>query len=285
MIKSYYRLAKPGIIYGNALTAVAGFLLASQGYYNFLLFFGMIVGISLVIGGGCVFNNYIDRDIDIKMERTKHRALATGEISGRSALIFGSVLFVIGAVTLALFTNLLTLGIAIIGFVFYVFVYTYFKRKTVYGTILGSISGAVPPVVGYCSVTGRVDLGAALLFLIMIFWQMPHFFGIAVYRLEDYAAAGIPVLPVEEGVHVTKIHTVLYILGFIGALAALRIFGYAGNAYAVVMIVVSAVWLWLALAGFKRGVNERLWGRKVFLFSLVTITVWSVMISANSLPR
>ncbi|GAC1413199.1 MAG: heme o synthase [Candidatus Doudnabacteria bacterium] len=283
MIKNYYRLAKPGIIYGNALTALAGFLLASEGRYNIILLSGMLLGLSLIIGAGCVFNNFIDSDIDDKMQRTKHRALVTGDISPRNALIFGNILGFFGVIVLGLFTNLLTLGIALLGFFFYVFVYTFAKRRTDYGTILGTISGAMPPLVGYTAVSGRIDSGAIILFVIMVLWQMPHFFGMALYRLEDYKNAGIPVLPVTKGIYRTKIHIILYIALLIPALLALRYYGYVGNIYVVVMGLFTVIWLGIALSGFRKGLHDGLWGRKIFLFSLIFIMVWSVMLSVDSL--
>ncbi len=230
MFKAYYQLTKPGIIYGNAITTVAGFFLASKGHFNLGLFLAALIGISLVIASGCVFNNYIDKDLDATMERTKNRALVTGAISVRGAIVFGAILGLLGLATLGLLTNTLTAEIALLGLFFYVVLYSLAKRRSVYGTIVGSISGAVPPVVGYCAVTGRFDLGALILFLILVFWQMPHFYAIAIFRQQDYTAAGLPVLPVVKGLRTTKIHILFYILAFTIAAAALYIFKFAGIA-------------------------------------------------------
>ena len=277
MFKVYYQLAKPGIIYGNAVTAIAGFFLAAKGTINWPLFVAMLVGLSLVIGGACVFNNIYDRDIDASMARTKDRATVTGQVSRPTALIYGTILFLVGAWLLWRFTNNYALLAALVGFVTYVCMYTPLKRKTVHATLIGSISGATPPVVGYCAVAGRFDLAAGLLFLILVFWQMPHFYAIAVRRLQDYAAAGVPVLPVAKSVKNAKVQILLYIIGFIAAALLLAVYGFAKYTYAVVVLLLGLWWLALSLQGFKKNpADDQIWAKKVFLFSLVVITILSV---------
>src|SRR6202040_4019316 len=116
----------------------------------------------------------------------------------------------------------------------YVVLYSFWKYRSSLATLVGSIAGAVPPVVGYCSVSNRFDTGAVLFFLILVLWQMPHFFSIAMYRLQDYSAAAIPVLPIKKGNHRTKVHMVFYILGFIMVAILLTVFGYTGYSYLIV---------------------------------------------------
>ncbi len=281
MFKPYYTLTKPGIIYGNILTAGAGFLLASHGHPELLRLGLTLTGIALVIASACVFNNYLDRDIDRQMQRTKNRALVTGEISPSRALTYGAILGVAGFTILAGFTNTITFAIGVIGFVSYVVIYTYAKRITPYGTLLGSISGSTSLVAGYCAVTNSFDLGAAILFLIMAIWQMPHFYAIAAYRLRDYADASIPVLPVSKGMKLTKRHITLYIAAFIGATALLTAFGYTGYIYLIVMLVLGLGWLRLALKGFG-AVDDTKWAQHVFRYSLVVLMTLSLVMSANS---
>jgi len=278
--QAYYRLTKPGIIYGNAFTTVGAFLLASQGHIDIGLLLATVAGVSLIIGSGCVYNNYIDRGIDKKMARTKGRALVQGTISGRNALIFAVILTALGLGVLETFVNMLTVWLGILGLFFYVVLYGISKRKSVYGTIVGSVSGALPPVAGYCAVTGQLDSGALILFLILTFWQMPHFYAIAMYRHDDYAKAGLPVLPVSQGMHAAKIHILAYSFGFLAAASALTVFGYTGYTYAVVMGALGITWIWKGIAGFKSVDNPR-WGRKMFLFSLIVLTSFSVMISLD----
>jgi protoheme IX farnesyltransferase len=281
-IQNYYRLTKPGIIYGNAIAAIAGFLLASRGHFNPVLFLAALVGLSLVIGSGCVVNNYIDRTIDEKMARTKKRALVTKIIPPRNALIFATILGLLGFFVLFQFTNLLTTFIAFVGYFFYVVLYSIWKRKSIHGTVVGSVSGAVPPVVGYCAVTNHFDAAALLLFLILVFWQMPHFYAIAIFRMKDYAAARIPVLPVKKGIAQTKLQIILYIVAFIIATALLTVYHYTGYSYLVVVLIVGFIWLWMGFKGYNTGDAVK-WSRKMFFFSLVILLVWSGIVSLSPL--
>ncbi len=183
MLKKYYYLTKPGIIYGNALTVVAGFLLASKGNVNLLTLVTTVIGVSLVIGSGCVFNNYIDRDIDRVMSRTEKRALVLGHIPTINAMVFGAVLGVVGFALLGIFSSNLVVLIGLIGYIDYIVLYGISKRKSVHGTLIGSVSGATPIVAGYCAVTGRIDSAAIILFFVLATWQMPLFYAIAMYRI------------------------------------------------------------------------------------------------------
>lgn len=275
--KSYCLLAKPGIILGNAITTAGGFALASKGHIDFFLFLATMIGLSCVIGSACAFNNYIDRESDVKMSRTKNRPLARGEISVKNALMFALALGAIGVALLGMFTNLRTLSIAIFGFLAYVILYSFSKYRSVHGTLIGSIAGAVPPVIGYCAVSNKLDAPAWILFAIIVMWQMPHFFAIAIYRMDDYAKAGIPVLPVQKGIIRTKVQMVLYIIGFIAASSLLPLFDYTGNGYFFIVLLLGAAWLLLALQGFK-STNDVRWARKMFIFSLVIVTAQFVSI-------
>lgn len=279
MIKTYYSLTKSGLVYGNVITVAAGFLLASRGTINLWLFLATLIGMSFVIASGCVFNNYIDRDIDVKMERTKDRALVKGLISSHGAIIFGIILGLVGFLVLALYTNILTVSVALAGFFVYIVLYSLWaKRNSVYGSLIGSISGATPPLVGYCAVSNHFDGGAVILFLILVLWQMPHFYAIAIRRYDEYAAAGIPVLPVKKGIRATKIQMLLYIIAFIVAALMLTVFGYTGYLYFTGVALLGVVWLFLCIKGFRTNDDKR-WARKMFLFSLVVILGFSVLVA------
>ena len=274
---NYYLITKPGIILGNLITVAAGFLLASKGHLDLGLFLETLLGLALVMASACVFNNYIDQPIDKKMERTKNRALVTGAISGKQAIMFAVLLGLLGILVLFLYTNLLTVLVAAIGFFVYVVLYSFWKCHTIYGTAIGSIAGAVPPVVGYCAVSNRFDLGALILFGMMVLWQMPHFFAIAMYRFNDYVAAGIPVLPAKKGFLRTKIHMLLYILAFIFVAALLTFFDYTGNVYLAVTLIFGFAWLALCLKGFTTN-NDKRWGWEMFRLSLVLISTMCFVI-------
>jgi heme o synthase len=278
--KIYSLLAKPGIILGNAITAFAGFALASKGHIDIFLLLATLSGLSCVIGSACVFNNYIDREADSKMARTQHRALANGTISVHQAILFAIFLCIAGFGILLAFTNLWTVSIAALGVLVYVFLYSFSKYKSVFSTVIGSVAGAIPPVIGYCSVSGRLDLCAGILFLIVALWQMPHFYAIALYRLEDYAIASIPILPIIKGIRSTKVHMLLYILGFMMACLLLPLFGYTGMIYLSVAVILNILWIGLSVYGFKC-TDDQAWARKMFLLSLQVITLLSIMISID----
>ncbi|WP_089726287.1 heme o synthase [Modicisalibacter muralis] len=285
MFRDFLTLTKPGIIFGNLIAAMGGFFLAAQGHFDLLLFLSAILGIALVIASGCAFNNVIDRDIDAVMQRTRNRPLVQGRITPIATLWFATLLGVAGFALLALGTNVLTLGLAAFGFAIYVGAYSlYMKRHSEYGTLVGSLSGAVPPVVGYCAVTGRFDAGALTLLIIFCLWQMPHSYAIAIFRFKDYQAASIPVLPVVRGIKTAKHYILGYILAFVAATLALSLAGYAGVGYFVVALVMGIYWLYLGLEGYRARDDEK-WAKRVFGFSILTITALSVMMSLDaSLP-
>lgn len=281
-VRSYVQVTKPGIIMGNLISVAGGFLLAAKGDVNWLLMLVTLLGLSLVVASGCVINNCIDRDIDGKMQRTRHRVTVTGQISLRSAMIFGVVIGVLGFAMLGIFTNSVALLFAALGYLVYVGVYSlYMKRNSVYGTLVGSISGAVPPVVGYCAVTGQLDIAAIILLLMFSLWQMPHSYAIAIFRFNDYSAAKIPVLPVASGITKAKLHIVLYIAVFALVSALLPLAGYTGLTFMAVTCATSLWWLAMALQGYRHGVNLQSWARQLFGFSIITITALSVTMALD----
>ncbi|MDP4488418.1 heme o synthase [Pseudoalteromonas piscicida] len=283
MLRRYFQVTKPGIIMGNLISVAGGFLLASRGEVDWLLFSLTLLGLSLVVASGCVVNNVIDRDIDAAMARTKTRVTVTGEISSVAALSHSLVLGLSGFGLLAYFTNWIALSFAAFGFFIYVGVYSlYMKRNSVYGTVVGSLSGAVPPVVGYCAVSGMFDSGAAILLLMFCLWQMPHSYAIAIFRFEDYRVANIPVLPVAQGVEKAKHHIVLYIAIYALVVMLLPLSGYTGIAFMAVACTTSFWWLLMALKGYQRDLDLHGWARQVFAFSIVNITVLSIAMAIDN---
>lgn len=281
-LKRYLLVVKPGIIFGNLVATIGGYFLAAQGQFDLTLFVAAIIGLSLIVASGCAFNNYIDRDIDSKMERTKNRVTVTGVISVTQTLSHGLVLGIVGFATLAIWTNWVAVGFAAFGFIIYVGVYSlYMKRNSVYGTLIGSLSGAVPPVVGYCAVAGQFDMGAFILLVMFSLWQMPHSYAIAIFRYQDYKAAGIPVLPVVHGVHHAKSHIVAYIIAFAFAAMMLTVSGYVGFGYLAVAIATSLWWLRMALLGYRRDNDDVAWARRVFFASIFIITALSVAMAID----
>ncbi|WP_375056791.1 heme o synthase [Zobellella sp. DQSA1] len=282
MIQPYFKVTKPGIIMGNLISVAGGFFLAARGDIDWLLLLTTVTGLSLVVASGCAINNCIDRDIDARMRRTRHRVTVTGELSPAAALTLGITLGLLGFAMLALFTNAVAVLFAALGYGVYVGLYSlWLKRRSVYGTLVGSLSGAVPPVVGYCAVSGGFDPGAAILLLMFSLWQMPHSYAIAIFRYQDYAAAGIPVLPVAEGIAKAKRHIVRYIAVFCLVTALLPLGGYTGLTFMAVACATSLWWLLMALRGYGRGVEVNGWARQVFLLSIITITAISVTMALD----
>lgn len=277
LTKVYLLLTKPGIILGNIITMAGGFFLAARGQFDWFQLFLSMVALAMVIASAAICNNYIDRELDQKMERTKNRGFAQGSLSVAVALLLALFLVVIGTALLIRFTNLLTASIAITGFIVYVFVYSFVKPRTTFGTIIGSIAGAIPPVVGYCSISNQFDLAALLLFAMLVTWQIPHFFAIAIYRLEDYKAAGLPLLPLVKGMKRTKIEMAFYTFFFAIVSSSLWWYQYLNTSYLLLSLYVSSFWFVLSLKGFKAK-DEKKWGRQMFLFSLVVILSLSLMI-------
>ncbi|QPG06129.1 protoheme IX farnesyltransferase [Salinimonas marina] len=282
MFRRYLQVTKPGIIMGNLISVAGGFLLASRGDIDGLLMVATLVGLSLVVASGCAINNCIDRDIDARMQRTKTRVTVTGEMSVKAAFAHGVVLGIAGFALLAYFTNAVAVFFAALGYVVYVGIYSlYMKRNSVYGTLVGSLSGAVPPVVGYCAVAAQFDAGAAILLVMFSLWQMPHSYAIAIFRYKDYEAANIPVLPVAQGIEKAKLHIVLYIAVYALVTMLLPLSGYTGLGFMAVAATTSIWWLVMALRGYRSDVDETRWARQVFGFSILNITILSIAMAVD----
>jgi protoheme IX farnesyltransferase len=279
-MRTYYKLCKPGIVYGNAMTALAAFVFASAGQVDALLLLAMLVGLSFSIASGCVINNVLDRDIDAHMERTKDRATTTGQVSVRNALLFAIPLGICGIAILYFFTTLLALYATLFGVVVYLGLYTPLKRVSQHSTIVGALAGAVPPVVGYGAVTNTLDGTAMLLFLILVCWQMTHFFAIAIFRKEEYQKAGLPVMPVRVGIFRTKVLMVLYAVLFSAAVLALSFVNSLTVVYTLPMAVLSAGWIGFSVSGFYTK-NDRRWARSVFFYSLILLVAFSVLLALS----
>ena len=273
-------ITKPGIVLGNLIAASGGFFLAARGQFDAALFLATILGASLIVGAGCVCNNCIDCDIDAKMMRTRNRVLPQGAMRIDSALSYALLLLVSGAALLYTRVNITALCLALLGFVIYVGAYSLlFKRRSTFGTLIGSVAGAMPPVIGYCAISGQFNLVAFSLLLLFCLWQMPHFYAITLFRRADYLAAGIPLLPVETA----KRQIVGYIAAF--SLCALLpvLSGATGWAYLAVMSVVNVGWLIVALKarGQTDAAADRRWARRVFFCSIVVVGVLSLMIAID----
>ncbi len=189
--RAYYELTKPRMVYANVAVAAAAFIYGSGGAIDWGLAAVALAGLGCVIASGCALNNYYDREMDAKMERTRMRALAAGLMPKHHALVAGALLLVAGLALLGL-TTPAALAAAVVGWVSYVLLYTPVKHRSPHALFVGAVAGATPPVVGYAAATGTLDTTALALFIFLFVWQLPHFVAISIYRGEEYAVAGVP---------------------------------------------------------------------------------------------
>ncbi|CAN7305059.1 heme o synthase [Paenibacillus sp. LjRoot153] len=287
-LKEFYRLVKPGIIYSNLMTAFAGYWLAAQWDVDWIHLIMTMLGTALVMAGGTVLNNYLDREMDAKMERTQNRALPSGRLTANFVLGYGIILGTIGLGVLYFGAQspLATL-IGLLGLFLYVWLYTaWFKRTSVWSTFVGAFSGATPPVIGYCAVSGTVDLGAILIFLFLFLWQPPHFWALGIRRMEEYRAAGFPLLPVVKGTFVTKISMVRYVVLLVPVTVMLTAYGYVGTIFLIVSTILGLTWVFMSVKGFKaNGEAEIVWAKRMFLFSLLYLTLLSILMIIDTTAK
>ncbi|AZN40085.1 heme o synthase [Paenibacillus albus] len=279
MFKEYVALTKPKLIRLNAFAAFGGFWVASKWDIDWVLMIYMLIGSGLVMASACVINNYWDRELDKKMERTKNRALPTNRLKPANVLIYGIVLGIVGSVILFALVNPLSGWLGLLGFFAYVVVYTmWLKRTSTWSTSIGGISGAMPPVIGYCAVTGSVDAGAWILFALLFLWQPAHFWSLAIRRVEEYREAGFPLLPVVKGIKRTKLQMNPYIVLLIPTGILMFTYGYVGYAFLIISLLGSVLWLVHTLAGLKTADTNK-WARTNFFISInYLMIVFLVMI-------
>lgn len=282
-LADYIRLTKPGVLAGSVITSVAGYFLAAAGQINWVSFIAMLAGTTMVIAAACVINNYLDRDIDSVMERTKNRPSVVGDIPGWHMVLLGTALGVIGTGVLAMWTTWLTMFIGIVGFITYVWLYgAWSKRQSVHGTAVGAISGALPIAGGYAAVNGQFDAGLVIVFLIMFFWQFPEFYSISIYRRKEYAAAKVPLMSVVKGVRSTILQIFAYTVAYVAATLALVATGHVGMVYGVVMGASGVYWVYLASQGLEAK-DPEVWSRRMFKFSMKAILILCLMLSVGPL--
>jgi protoheme IX farnesyltransferase len=247
--RDYVALTKPRIMSLLLLTGLCGMVVAARGLPSVWLVLATMVGLALACGGASVLNHVLDRDIDRLMgERTRSRPVAARRVSEQRALEFGLVLSAASFVVLAFAVNVLAATLALVGNAFYVLVYTrLLKRSTPQNIVVGGVAGAIPPLVGWAAATGRLTLGAVLLFLIVFLWTPPHFWALAILLREHYAAARVPMLPVVRGVRVTTRQIVYYSLALVLVTALPALAGTAGAAYLGAAAVLGAVFVALAV--------------------------------------
>ncbi|MDF2837446.1 MAG: protoheme farnesyltransferase [Paenibacillus sp.] len=281
MLKDLIALTKPRLLRLNMFAALGGFWVASKWDLDFPLMIWMLIGSTLIMASATVINNYWDRELDQKMERTRNRTLPMGRMSPAGVLAYGVILGVAGlAVLFAL--DVLTGLLGLLGWFVYIVVYTmWLKRSSTWSTSIGGVSGAMPPVIGYCAVTGEIDAGAWLLFALLFLWQPAHFWSLAIRRVEEYREAGFPLLPVVKGVKRTKLQMIPYVLLLLPTVILLYVYGYAGIYFLIVSVVLSVVWLVHTIGGLRAADTEK-WAKINFLISVNYLMVVFVAMIANT---
>jgi heme o synthase len=270
--RRYLELTKPKVVTLITFTAVVGTLLASPGLPPLEPLLWGNLGIALAAACAATINHVLDRRIDAQMARTRARPLPTGQLTERSALVFAAFLGVAAMALLAFLVNLLTALLTFLSLIGYAVIYTvWLKRATSQNIVIGGAAGAAPPVLGWTAVTGGIDPNALLLFLIIFVWTPPHFWALAIARRDEYARAGIPMLPVTHGVAYTRLQVLLYTV----LLTVVTLLPYltrmSGLLYLGAALILNAFFLYYALA-LKITAREEL-PMRVFRFS-VTYLMW-----------
>ncbi len=246
--RAYLALCKPKVVALIVFTALVGMLLVETSLPSLrVLIFGLS-GIGLAAASGAAINHWVDRRIDMVMARTSKRPLPKGEMPPHHALAFAVGIGVIGLAMLAIEVNVLTAVLTALSLIGYAVIYTmYLKHATPYNIVLGGAAGATPPLLGWAAVTGQVNAESLLLFLIVFAWTPPHFWALAIKRRDEYARAGVPMLPVTHGVDFTKKQIVLYVAALIGITIMPTIIGLNGLVYLVGALIFGSRFLWHAV--------------------------------------
>ena len=248
LIKSYYLLCKPNVVYMMLICAFVGMLLAEDSVSSISKICIALFGIALCSGSAAAINQVIDRKADAAMTRTDQRPLPQGELSAFHASCFAFVIGVLGALILYFFINTLTMVLTLASLIGYAFIYTvYLKRATPQNIVIGGLAGAAPPLLGWASISNSIDPYALLLVLIIFVWTPPHFWALAIYRKEEYAKESIPMLPVTHGVAFTKLQIVLYtIILFIVSILPYVVL-MSGEIYLVSSVILSSIFLYYSI--------------------------------------
>jgi protoheme IX farnesyltransferase len=270
-VRDYVELLKPRVM---SLVVFSGFvgLMAAPGTIHPLIGFVAILCIAVSAGGSAAVNMWYDRDIDAIMTRTRRRPLPQGRIEPQAALEFGTTLIFASVLLMALAVNVLAAVLLAGASAFYIFVYTiWLKRRTPSNIVIGGAAGAFPPVIGWVAVTGHIGLPALILFGIIFFWTPPHFWALALYRNDDYRAAGVPMLPVTAGAKRTKIEMLIYTLILFPLSLTPALTGIAGPVYLTGAAVLGALFIFCAVRVLFDQTHKS--ARQMFGYSIIYLTL------------
>ncbi len=270
LLKSYYLLCKPNVVYMMLICALVGMLLAEESVSSISRIVIALIGIAFCSGSAASINQVIDRKADASMTRTDQRPIPQGELSAVHASTFALVIGLIGALILYFFINTLTMILTLASLIGYAFIYTvYLKRATPQNIVIGGLAGAAPPLLGWASISNTVDPYALLLVLIIFVWTPPHFWALAIYRKDEYAKESIPMLPVTHGVAFTKLQIVLYtiILFIVSVLPYIVLM--SGWIYLFSAITLSSIFMYYSIKLYYS--DDNAFAMKTFNFSIYYI--------------
>ena len=276
----YLVLCKPRVVVLIVFTAVVGMFLAVPGWPPLIASLAGTLGIGLAASSAAAINHLLDRRIDAKMKRTKHRPLASGQLTERNVLIFALLLGLLAMVILVTGANTLTAILTFMSLIGYAIVYTaWLKRATPQNIVIGGAAGAAPPILGWTAVTGSLDPQALLLFLIIFVWTPPHFWALAIYRKEEYALVDIPMLPVTHGAAYTRLQILLYTILLVIVTTLPYLTGMSGLVYLAGVTVLNAGFMWYALRMMRS--KDILLPMHTFAFSITYLMVLFIFLLAD----
>jgi protoheme IX farnesyltransferase len=281
-LADFLALTKPELTFLSVITAIGGLYLGAAGSFPAMLMLHTLVGTALVGGGAGALNQYIEREYDANMRRTENRPLPAGRMAPWEVLLFGSSIAILGIVELTLFANLLTGSLAVVTLVTYLFLYTPLKRITWFSTIVGGIPGALPPVIGWTAIRNEISAEAWILFGILFFWQMPHFFSLAWMYRKDYERAGFPMLTVSDNTGVrTSRQILVYCTGLIAVSVLLSSYGSLGIVYLIGSLTIGISFLFLGVHLWSAKTNAS--ARRLFYGSLIYLPALLILIVIDTL--
>ncbi len=276
VLTDYLSLTKPRITFLVLITTLAGLGLAARGLPSFEIVFFTLLGTGLASASASTLNNFLDRELDALMERTRGRPLPAGRLRPSEALALGITLGAGSFVILGVFVHLLSALLALLAILIYTGIYTaWLKRTTPLCTVIGGVAGALPPVIGWTAVTNQIDLGALVLFMILFLWQPPHFWALALLRKDEYSKAGLPMLPVVHGAERTRRQSLFYVLALLPISLLPYPLGVVGPGYVVAALVLGLGFVALAIYLLWVRESERL-TRLLFLYSTLYLGALSL---------
>jgi protoheme IX farnesyltransferase len=271
-IAQYWALTKPRVTQLAVFCAVIGMLLATPDLPSWRLVLAATIGIWLLAGAAFAINCLVEREIDSRMARTARRPSAQGEITVPQTLVFSGVIGGLGMWTLYNFVNPLTMWLTFATFVGYAIIYTIIlKPSTPQNIVIGGLSGAMPPALGWAAIANQVSMEAWILVLIIFIWTPPHFWALALYRRDDYAKSGLPMLPITHGPEFTRFHVWLYTIALAATSTLPYVVGMSGLIYLASACVLSGIFLWYAWQIYRHYTD--IIARKTFAYSIIYLSL------------